>query len=756
MWIRFIATLACLVLLAASLGPASSNCSTPQIDRMFYGAILQTPGQCHNGTCGSDLDGVSPLSAGFGGSFWAVGFGDPAIGQGIDNGTYAPLSYYGWVRTAFDAGQIYGSWSPYDFPGAIDGCIDDAGASTALSGDECMEILVTDQTVKMDFAATAGSNAGTDPQALVVDDFDADGRPDLAVANQGSDDVSVLLGNGDGTFQTPTGFSVGVGPRSLVTGDFDENGVVDLVAGNSASNDVSVLIGNADGTFQPELRLGAGIGPSAGVVGDFNHDMHQDLAVANTVSGDVTVLLGDGLGGFLPGPALFVDTSPVSLAVAQINGDEYLDLIVLRVSAVASFVGDGTGKFTFRSSVPVTFGHHLAVADVDRDGEVDIVYTSWFGYDFVVIRRGNGDGSFSSSDFLQPGRRPEWVAVDDLNHDGHLDIVAANRTSEDLLLALGRGDGTFESLDRFGSLSLPEAVALADLNGDSRVDVVAVDASGVRPFLNGDVPVSTGFFAALTDQVDLQAFFLFQFAPGMATADLAPIPPPDVEDAAALRVSIDPLQLAPGSYLDASCGGGAIGYRVYQQIRPPGQRPDFDRSIDGPWNDPTPIAPVNQDTFVNAPPQCSGQDLYLATSLILPDGYETPVVSADVRVGCCGEVGNDRCDLDDGRIFGYFASKQRLEWEREAGFDSWNIYRGDLDVLRTQGSYTQAPGSNPIAGRTCGISDPTFWVDDLESPPSGTVAFYLITGQTGPLEGDLGLDSGEQPRVNGAPCPPSG
>ena len=112
-------------------------------------------------------------------------------------------------------------------------------------------------------------------------DFNGDGRPDLAVANYGSNDVSVLLGNGDGTFQPQVTYAVGSSPVALVAGDFNGDGRPDLAVANYGANDVSVLLGNGDGTFQPQVTYAVGSSPTALVAGDFNGDGRTDLAVAN-------------------------------------------------------------------------------------------------------------------------------------------------------------------------------------------------------------------------------------------------------------------------------------------------------------------------------------------------------------------------------------------------------------------------------------------------------------------------------------------
>ena len=112
----------------------------------------------------------------------------------------------------------------------------------------------------------------------------------------------------------------------------------------------------------------------------------------------------------------------------------------------------------------------------------------------------------------------------------------------------------------------------------------------------------------------------------------------------------------------------------------------------------------------------------------------------------------DVCDLSDGLIYVLGTdSKDYVEWQQENGPTSWNVYEGDLSVLKSTGVYTQAPGSNPLASRSCGVTDP--YVQDLVVPPSGSVRFSLVTGVTGGVEGNLGTNSGGVPRANTNPCP---
>jgi hypothetical protein len=137
-----------------------------------------------------------------------------------------------------------------------------------------------------------------------VTDLDGDTVPDLVVANSSSDDVSVLLGNGDGSFQAAVSFAAGNGPRSVAVADLDGDTVRDLVTANSrgsgSGGDVSVLLGNGDGSFQAAVFFAAGASPRSIAAADLDGDTVLDLVTANQSSDDVSVLFN------LPEPAGWV------------------------------------------------------------------------------------------------------------------------------------------------------------------------------------------------------------------------------------------------------------------------------------------------------------------------------------------------------------------------------------------------------------------------------------------------------------------
>src|SRR5438132_4232718 len=198
------------------------------------------------------------------------------------------------------------------------------------------------------FATATNFGLGTTPLSVAVGDFNGDGKQDLAVANDGSNNVSVLLGNGAGSFSAAANFKVGSGPFSVAVGDFNGDGKQDLAVANDGSNNVSVLLSNGAGSFSAATNFGVGFNPNSVAVGDFNGDGKQDLAVANFSSDNVSILLGDGTGNFGAATNFGVGSNPRSVAIADFNGDGKQDLATGNQSAsnVSILLGNGAGGFS--------------------------------------------------------------------------------------------------------------------------------------------------------------------------------------------------------------------------------------------------------------------------------------------------------------------------------------------------------------------------------------------------------------------------
>jgi hypothetical protein len=179
------------------------------------------------------------------------------------------------------------------------------------------------------FLAAQDFEVGAEPRSVTVGDFNGDGHLDLATANGEANTVSILLGQGDGTFLPPQDFGAGEFPRALTVGDFNGDGHLDLATGNALSvfaSTVSILLGQGDGTFLPPQNFEVGGVPGAVTGGDFNGDGHLDLATANGGANTVSILLGQGDGTFLADQDFGVGAIPVAVTGGDFNGDGRLDL----------------------------------------------------------------------------------------------------------------------------------------------------------------------------------------------------------------------------------------------------------------------------------------------------------------------------------------------------------------------------------------------------------------------------------------------
>jgi hypothetical protein len=309
----------------------------------------------------------------------------------------------------------------------------------------------------------------------VVGDFNGDGRLDLAVAHASSDDVSVMLGDGDGTFQAGTRSPVGIGPASLVAGDFNNDGRLDLAVANQGSDTISVLLGNGDGTFRPADTYAVGTEPDFVVAGDFNGDKYLDLAVANYRDGTVTVLLGVGDGTFELQGTYPVGSLTNGLVVGDFNGDGRLDLAAANEGDDTVTVLLGAGDGTFQPRQPIAVGGDpwsLVPGDFNGDGRTDLAVVIW-GSTEISLLLAKGDGTFQEPIALDAGNVSGSAVAGDFNGDGHLDLATISYANDPISVLLGNGDGTFRAPEQFGMDPFPESLAAGDFNGDGRLDLAA-------------------------------------------------------------------------------------------------------------------------------------------------------------------------------------------------------------------------------------------------------------------------------------------
>jgi hypothetical protein len=336
----------------------------------------------------------------------------------------------------------------------------------------------------------AGTPSYTGLKAVALGDFNGDGHLDVAVGvdTQPTSTIYIYLGDGAGHLSGPTEFAGGgvwgaTHFGNLAVADLNGDGKLDLVVTEDNDSTVSVLLGNGDGTFQPAVTYSTGSGTGANwvAVADLNQDGKPDLVVALDGGGDTLgVLLGNGDGTFQAA----IDTGGPfqgnGVAVADVNGDGIPDVVAINnmsLDGVTVYLGKGDGTFQSPASYYAPFANSVAIANLN--GKPDLIVADLFDSSVWVLPN-EGNGTFGLGTAYATDFQPQGLAVADFNKDGKLDFAVGSELGALLTIALGNGDGTFRAGVNYG-LKYPGSqifsIAAADFNGDGNLDLV--QAGGV-------------------------------------------------------------------------------------------------------------------------------------------------------------------------------------------------------------------------------------------------------------------------------------
>lgn len=328
--------------------------------------------------------------------------------------------------------------------------------SADLDGDGAQDVLASYRLGLAVLPGNGDGTVGTQrtvdiptPFTWSTADLNDDGALDIVYARLDSPILSVRLGKGDGTFRDPESNpegstrSVGENPTSVQTADLDGDGQMDAVTANETGENVTVLLGNGDGSFEEgkNLDLGSnGNDPTDVATADLDGDGALDIVTSNRSDQGVSVLLGRGDGTFEDVENYDTDSSvtPEAVGVADLNGDGSPDVVVGGHESgrgLSVLLGNGDGSLQAPQNVEreVT---DLLVGDFDGNGDAD-VFSVHNGGDAGLVWRGNGEGDIEQfQGYYTGGERPESVATTDLDGDGYLDIVVANNVSNDVGILL--------------------------------------------------------------------------------------------------------------------------------------------------------------------------------------------------------------------------------------------------------------------------------------------------------------------------------
>ena len=375
---------------------------------------------------------------------------------------------------------------------------------------------------------------GNGPQAVALGDFNNDGKLDMAVVNSTDNTVSILLSNGDGTFNGPSGplpagpppgpptptYKVGHNPQAIVVGDFDNDGNLDLAVANENDNSISILLGNGNGTFQTQTTISLGatnpVGPISLAAADFDYDGYLDLAVLyqsdsgcgnpSGSEGSVYVLHNKQTSpptyppSFSTMQSSCVGILPTAVIAGVFSGlDNAPDVVVVNEGGGNATCPPGDGTVTFISNLYLTVttlfgpsnycagkGPSAAVAgDFNGDGVLDLVVTDATQSQIAFLA---GNGSSIGFSFQTPatfpvgGLVPNSIIAGDFNGDGILDVAVADEGNS--VVSIMQGDGTgnftptngspFSTVTTYGGRG-PTSLVAADFNGDGKLDIATTD-----------------------------------------------------------------------------------------------------------------------------------------------------------------------------------------------------------------------------------------------------------------------------------------
>lgn len=338
---------------------------------------------------------------------------------------------------------------------------------------------------------------GKAPMSIAVADLDGDHFPDIAVANGGDSSVTILMGKGKGVFRETPGspFYAGGDPNDIAIADLNRDGIPDLVFANHTKKHVTVLIGDGKGSFKPMAGSPFTVNSiphTHGIVaGDFNHDGNIDLVTDSWGNDHIVMLLENNKHGFdSPGTLIQVGKHPYQrLRAADFNKDGNLDIVTTNLDGnnVTILLGDGKGGFKESAGSPFAAGDSpfgVAIGDINGDGNLDLavdnspsVTSSNTGHDGLTILLGDGTGRFAkmAGSPFATGNGPVQVAIGDVNSDSINDVVVTNYKDRNITVFLMSRSGLASQYNiQVGSQ--PDGIAIADLDGDGRNEILVTNS----------------------------------------------------------------------------------------------------------------------------------------------------------------------------------------------------------------------------------------------------------------------------------------
>jgi ELWxxDGT repeat protein len=439
---------------------------------------------------------------------------------------------------------------------------------------------------------------GPDATVTALADLNGDGKADMSVANNGV--VSVLMNatvlpNRESTLAPKQDLQVGSLPYSVAVGDLNGDGRLDLAVANYGSNTVSVLFntttpGAAGPSYFTKQDFGTAQHPQSVTIGDLNGDGLPDLAVANRNGSALSILLnttqpGSDVPSFADRQDFNTGLISFSVAAGDLNGDGILDLALVNtqsnsVGVFLNTTSPGSSTVTFAARIDFGTGYSpqsVAIGDLNGDGRTDLVTANSQANSISVLLNQTVTGSFTPS-FSSPhdfdtGLDPRFVAVGDLNGDGKLDVAVASINSDAVSVflnttAAGTAAPSFAARKDFTTGTNPASVTMHDLNGDGRLDLVVANSQPTAGLDVVSLLLNTTLPGAMTSSFAARQDFATGSGPIFVTAgDLNGDGRPDLVTANLLSGNVSLLSNLPATIV-AAAGTGTIVLNIAPVMDP--------------------------------------------------------------------------------------------------------------------------------------------------------------------------------------------
>jgi gliding motility-associated-like protein len=324
---------------------------------------------------------------------------------------------------------------------------------------------------------------------VAIGDIDGDGDLDMVTANETDNLVTTKLNDGNAAFVAGANYAVGTKPQNVTLADMDGDGDLDILTANYTSNNVSLRLNNGSGTYTGTTQYAVGSQPILALATLLNADGVPDIVTVNQ-SGSISILLSVN-GSFGQKTDYQIAPNLSGMAIADVDNDGDFDIVTANSADNKAMVSLNNGLGTFAAAIAYQLApeiNAIAMGDLNGDGFTDLAAINQ--QNVLIISLNNGTGGFSNPVTYPIGTQPQGLSLNDLDSDGDLDVLIANMGSNNVSLRFNNGNGTFSGGSEFAVNDAPLALATGDLDNDGDIDMVTVHTSGIATVRLNTKPLS--------------------------------------------------------------------------------------------------------------------------------------------------------------------------------------------------------------------------------------------------------------------------